>query len=162
MSENTVSIDQFVGIWKLLEFKSVESDGKVIYPMGKDPQGYLIYTQNGYVSVSFMKSDRPTMSLSPTEVQELKNLKLGLNLITKLPKFLKATLSYFKASRNYVSYAGTYEIKNNQIIHHLEVSLIPDWVNTDLIRYFEFIEDKLILSPPLMGGVSSALTWQRV
>lgn len=154
--------DQFVGTWKLLEFKSVDSEQKNIYPMGKDPQGYLIYTAEGYMSVSFMMSDRATMDLTPEEVQDLKNLKPGLKLIQQLPKFIKATLRYFKASRNYVSYSGTYEIQDQQVIHHLDVSLIPDWVNTDLIRNFDFLDDKLILSTPVMGGVSSSLTWQRV
>ncbi|MDJ1175524.1 lipocalin-like domain-containing protein [Roseofilum capinflatum] len=154
--------EQFVGTWKLLEFKSIDSEQNEIYPMGKNPTGYIMYLPNGYMSVSFMMSDRATMDLTPEEVQDLKNIKPGLKLIQKLPKFIKATLRYFKASRNYVSYAGTYEIKDQQVIHHLDVSLIPDWVNTDLIRNFEFVDDKLILSPPVMGGVSSALTWQRV
>ncbi|MEM1171408.1 MAG: lipocalin-like domain-containing protein [Cyanobacteria bacterium P01_H01_bin.35] len=154
------SPDKFVGTWKLLEFKTIDS-GKTIYSMGENPEGYIIYTPDGHVSVCFMMRDRPKLGLSMLEMQELKNIKFG-NLIKKFFKYLKATLSYFKASRNYVSYAGTYEIQDNQVVHHLTVSLIPDWVGIDLVRTFEFLEDRLILSPPVMGNVSSALTWQRI
>ena len=160
--ENSVSAADVVGTWKLLEFKTIDARGETIYPMGKTPKGYAMYTQDGYVSICFMMSDRPTMDLSPEEVQDLKNLTPGLKLVKQLPKFIKATLSYFKASRNYVSYAGTYELKDNQVIHHLDVSLIPDWVNTDLIRDVKLNGNQLVLTLPVMGNVYTDLTWERV
>ncbi len=153
--------EKFVGTWKLLEFKTVESDTNVIYPMGKNPEGYIIYTPDGYMSVCLMMQDRPKLELSMQELLEYKSMKFS-KLIKNLFKYIKATLRYFEASRNYVSYAGTYEIQDNKVIHHLIASLIPDWVGIDLERTFEFIEDRLILSPPNMGNVSSALTWQRI
>jgi hypothetical protein len=48
------------------------------------------------------------------------------------------------------------------VIHYVDVSLIPDWVGTKQERQFQFIDDKLILVTPPIGGNPQTLTWERV
>ena len=47
------------GTWRLVswENRSVVG-GEVSYPLGKDAVGYIIYGQDGYMSVAIMRPDR--------------------------------------------------------------------------------------------------------
>ena len=47
-----------VGAWSLESCELVGSGGATSYPVGKKPVGYIIYGQDGYMSVAFMSSDR--------------------------------------------------------------------------------------------------------
>jgi len=70
-----------------------------------------------------------------------------------------------EAARTYVAYCGQYEIKDNTVIHHIQASLFPNWVGTDQERFFEFKDDRLTLSTPLIpiGGKEQRayLIWKR-
>jgi hypothetical protein len=65
----------------------------------------------------------------------------------------------------FFSYCGRYEVRGDRVIHHLEVSLFPNWIGVDLERIFELEDNRLILSAPLLwsGVEQSARTiWERV
>ncbi|WP_424102388.1 lipocalin-like domain-containing protein [Moorena producens] len=121
MTHSIVSKDAFVGTWKLIELKSVDKEQKISYPYGKNPVGHIIYTKEGYMSASIMMSNRLNLGLSMEEIQNGRNVS-KLQLITNILKYIKATFRYFMAARNYVSYSGKYEIRDNKVIHHVEVS----------------------------------------
>ena len=63
------------------------------------------------------------------------------------------------------AYAGTYSVRDNPITHHVLVSSVPKWVNTDLVRTFKVSPSTLTLTTPPMtiGGVvqSTVLNWER-
>jgi len=74
-----------------------------------------------------------------------------------------------KAYEGYIAYYGKYEIneKEKYVSHFVEGSLIPNWVGSTQIRYFEFDgNDKLILkTPPVLSGGAEfivTLTFERV
>ena len=46
--------EQVIGTWKLLEYTRINTDGKRYYPLGKDATGFLMYTQDGYMSAQLM------------------------------------------------------------------------------------------------------------
>ena len=49
--------------------------------------------------------------------------------------------------------------------HHVEGSVNPNWVKTDLVRYYAFSEDgeRLMLSiRNPQGRVTGTLTWERI
>jgi lipocalin-like protein len=52
------------------------------------------------------------------------------------------------------------------VIHHVELSLFPNWVGTDQQRFVELSQDTLILSasPLLFAGKQQVprLVWERV
>jgi hypothetical protein len=64
----------------------------------------------------------------------------------------------------YLAYFGTFEIglSADVIIHSAEASNIAQWVDTDLLRYYEFSEDRLTLSLRRNGRVTRALTGERL
>jgi hypothetical protein len=135
----------FVGTWRLISLEARLEDGEVIRARRRR-SGYLMYGDDGYMSVAFMADGRPKFS-SP-------DIRGGT------PEE-KVT-----AINDYISYCGRFEVKEDRVVHHIEVSLFPNWVGTSQERSYEFDGDRLTLSTPLMtvGGrrLSNRLVWQKV
>ena len=138
--------NRFVGTWKLLSFTSRTEDGRIDYPLGKDVIGYITYTSESIMSVSIMSPNRP-LFYSGTR-------KSG------------TTEEKSTAFDGYVSYCGRFDVLDEKVVHHIELSLFPNWVGTDKERFFEFRRNKLTLSTPpflLEGEKHTAhLVWQRI
>ena len=136
----------FIGTWRLVSCELRKPDGEVSYPFGRDPVGYIMYNPEGYMSVAFMSADRPKFAAGDV---------MGGTTEEKVA-----------AVDTYLSYCGRYEIQHDKVIHHIEVSLFPNWVGVDQERIYEFKDDKLSLStPPLLVGGSQQtayLIWERV
>ena len=66
----------------------------------------------------------------------------------------------------YFTYSGTYEVRGDKVVHHLELSLFPNWTGGDQEPSFQFSGDQLISgTPPLaLGDTERTLrvVWQRV
>jgi hypothetical protein len=135
-------IKKLAGFWKLETFVRKGRDGQNAYPFGKDALGYIMYDTTGHMGVHIMRTGR------------------------QRPESGRGV------AEGYMAYFGTYEIleKDGIIIHHMEGNTSPSLTGTDYIRYFEFKEDTLILTPtnrtdgkfnPLNpdGG---QLTWRRL
>jgi hypothetical protein len=141
-----MSTDRFVGAWRLLSLEARTSTGDVSYPYGKDAAGYLLYAGEGYMSVSVMQACRTNFA-SPDDLQGPAEEKLA-------------------AFDTYSSYSGRYEVRGQKVIHHVEISLFPNWTGKEQERYFELSGDRLTLSAPpiLIGGVEQKLVaiWQRL
>ncbi len=141
-----MSTDRFAGAWRLLSLEARTSTGDVSYPFGKDAAGYLLYAREGYMSVSVMQARRTNFA-SPDALQAPAEEKLA-------------------AFDTYSSYSGRYEVRGQKVIHHVEISLFPNWTGTEQERYFEFSGDQLTLTAPPMriGGVEQNLVaiWQRL
>ncbi|MBI2304586.1 MAG: lipocalin-like domain-containing protein [Chloroflexi bacterium] len=136
----------FVGTWRLVSFELRSADGQVSYPYGQDAAGYIMYNEDGYMSVAFMSANRPKFVSG--------NIRGG------------STEEKVAAVDTDVSYCGTYEIQGDKVIHHIEVSLFPNWIGVDKERIFAFDGDRLSLSTPplLVDGIQQTghLVWQRV
>jgi hypothetical protein len=138
--------NSLVGTWKLLSLEFRFEDGQVIYPFGKTPIGYLIYTEQGYISVNIMNANR-----SPFSSED----------ITKLSKEEKAA-----AFETCVAYGGQYEIKGDKVIHYTEVSTIPNSVGIPQEHIFQLTGNRLSLStsPSEMENNSAIpmVIWERI
>ncbi len=70
------------------------------------------------------------------------------------------------AAETYVSYCGRYEFHGATVIHHVELSLFPNWVGVAQERLVEISGDRLTLStrPLLLQGrkQTAHLIWERV
>jgi hypothetical protein len=136
----------FVGTWKLVSCELRRLDGQASYPFGQDAVGYIMYSQDGYMSVAFMSPDRLKFAAG--------DIRGG------------TTEEKLAAADTYVSYCGRYEIQGDRIIHHIEVSFFPNWIGVQQERIYEFEDDKLFLSTPplLVGGLQQTahLIWKRV
>jgi hypothetical protein len=138
-------VNPLAGTWRLVSYIARDENGVVTYPFGEDAVGFIIYTDDGYMSVQFGRRDRPRLSI---------------------PDFKAVEDSEVAASvRDFIAYAGAYEIRDGVAVHHLEFSLLPNWIEQDFVRSFELEGDCIILSttPVLIDGRKQVgiLTWQR-
>jgi hypothetical protein len=144
--EKKMAKESFLGLWRLVSYELKRADGQVTFPLGKDAVGYLIYNESGHMSVAIMSASRPKFS---SEVAQ------GGTNTEKVTAF-----------DTYLSYCGKYKVQGTKVIHHVEVSLYPNWVGVDLERAFEFEGDRLSLSAPTSSrsGVQymARLVWERV
>ncbi len=71
-----------------------------------------------------------------------------------------------EAFRTFVAYAGRYTLNGDNVIHHVEISSIQDWVDTDLVRSVKFEGERIVLvAPPMPAGgkiQTFELIWQRL
>jgi len=136
-----------IGTWKLLSYEIRYPDGSVSYPWGPDAQGLLIYSADSYMMATLCDAHRPRFA--------------GDDVVHASPE------EQAQATRTYLSYGGPYELQGETLVHHVQVSLFPNWVGQDQVRVIEALEgDRLILrTQPLLiaGQVGTAyLIWQRV
>jgi lipocalin-like protein len=143
--------DRFVGAWRLVSLEARTSTGEVSYPYGKDAAGYLLYSREGYMSASVMQARRAHFA-SPDALAAPASEKLT-------------------AFDSYSSYSGRHEVRGQKVIHHVEISLFPNWSEpngsgTEQERFFAFSGNQLMLTAPPMRlrGVDLTLVaiWRRL
>jgi hypothetical protein len=134
------------GTWRLVSWQNRSADGEVTYPLGPDAVGYLTYTADGYVFVALMRADRAAFAAG--------------DLLGGSPEERAA------AAAGYISYAGTFEVRAERVIHHVLASLFPNWVGTEQERFVRWEGERLILStaPTVFAGRQQTghLVWERV
>ncbi len=108
-----------IGSWKLIDW-TVEMQGdRVIKPFRGRATGVLTYTDEGRMVASLMKTDRePIGTRSFAEAKALERAS---------------------AAAGYLSYAGSFEIIGDEVHHHVDLSLFPDWVGGTQVRHIEWI-----------------------
>jgi len=156
--------EKFVGTWKLISWTQL-TDGVEVPYFGPGAEGLLIYTADGHMSAHVMAADRPRMGMPPQEARQL-----ALNLLKPWKaraglRGVGALLNYFKSTVSYIAYAGTYDVDGGEVVHHVDMSLIPDWCGTDQRRRFRFEEDDagLVLTVPPEGRSGEhTLIWTRI
>ncbi len=133
------------GTWNLINFELKRND-TISYPLGENPLGFLIYNDNGHMAVMMSKNDRPPVSTED---------------ITHIPEEEKS-----KLADGFIGYSGKYEIFDNEIVHHVEMSFIPNWIGRPLKRFYQFKKGNLILETPAeeIDGVVfiSQLVWEKI
>jgi Lipocalin-like domain len=141
-----MSSNPLVGTWRLLSWENRTLDGEVSRPLGDHASGYIAYTEDGYVFVAIM---------GPTRKRFVAEDLLGGTSAEKAG-----------AAETYVSYCGRYEFLGETVLHHVELSLFPNWVDVTQERLVEISGDRLTLStrPLLLHGrqQTAHLLWQRV
>ena len=138
--------DALVGAWRLVSWENHAADGQVTYPMGADAVGYLLYTADGRCSVMISRAGRAAFA--------------GGDLLSGTAE------EKTRAVEGFVAYAGRYTFYGDRVVHHVELSLFPNWVGSDQERSVELVEGRLILSasPLLLAGRQQVprLVWERV
>jgi hypothetical protein len=138
--------DWLEGTWQLVAWRRIAADGTISYPLGADARGQLIYTPNGMMAVQVAAAIRPAI---PTEDP------LGGDPGARA-----------SAYSTYLAYFGAYEVKGEQVIHHLDSSLFPNWSGQDQARALGYEGDELVLRTPPMRlpdgtTVVNELAWSR-
>lgn len=137
---------RLVGSWQLQRYQVVVGGEPRSSILGVRPQGLLLYHPDGYMSAVMAARDRD-----------------AVNAPSLLAAGDRAALA---AARSCIAYAGRYEVWGDQVHHHVENSLLPDWVGRTLVRTIRWQGDVLTLSPPdeqTRSGktVQRAITWTR-
>jgi hypothetical protein len=140
-----VSDNPLVGTWRLVLFEMRDEEGRVTHPLGRNAVGFVSYAPDGHMAVQFGRADRAHLAIgdwagaAPAEI---------------------AT-----AARDYFAYCGTYELRDGEVVHRVELSLMPNWIGTELVRLVTFDGERLSLSTPptQVGGRQqiATLAWER-
>ena len=67
-----------------------------------------------------------------------------------------------EAFSTFAAYAGRYTLTKDQVIHHVEISSLQNWVNTDLVRLIRFQVDRIVLGTPPTSTNGKIQTWELV
>ncbi|MEK4538139.1 lipocalin-like domain-containing protein [Peribacillus sp. FSL K6-1552] len=134
--------DQVVGTWSLVSYETQDADGHVIYPLGKDAKGFIMYNPDGFMSAQLMASGRPAYQSGDLHTGTLEEM---------------AT-----AAHGYLAYSGQFEVdeENHQLIHHMDVSLNPTWLNQAQPRIAKIEGDQVVIFNGLHP--EDKLIWKRV
>ena len=140
--------ERLIGSWKLVSYEARRDDGRdVIYPLGKDAKGYILYTPDGYMSAQIMQPDRPAYQApDPSGGTDTESAQ---------------------AARGYLAYSGPYHVEDDSVVvHESELSLFPNWIDGTQSRKAVLVDRRLELStttPVLFGEEerTAVLVWER-
>lgn len=147
MPEQQTTQQALLGAWKLVSAEFRRGDGTVQEYLGKDPDGMLVYTADGFMSVHLMRRDRPKFSTN--------------DRLAGTPEQIQS------AFQGYHGYYGTFTVnaEEQSVTHHLQGALFPNWVGVDQKRFFQLAGNELTLRtvPLLLAGqeVVGYLVWRR-
>ena len=140
--------EQLLGTWRLVSYFTEGTDGSIVYPMGQEVAGFIMYAPDGYMSANLMVPGRPpyTGGTAGTAAQA---------------ELAASALGYF-------GYAARYEVDEpaRAVRHQIDVALAPNLVGSTQFRHVKFEGRRLILrgDPVPIAGRNAAhvITWQRV
>ncbi|WAC90393.1 lipocalin-like domain-containing protein [Mycobacterium sp. Aquia_213] len=137
-----------IGAWTLQSYESSALDGSdVSYPLGVDAQGFIMYTPDGYMSAQLMRAGRAPFERDDPHHAHDNELAV--------------------AAGGYMSYAGPFSVVEDGLIaHHVEVSLLPNWIGGIQYRTAQLRDSCLELGPPdpiVINGAPrrAKLVWRR-
>jgi hypothetical protein len=132
-----------IGAWSLLSFAREDSvSGETTRPWGDHPLGYLMYLPGGHMSAVLTAEGRKPAS--PADEKQAAQLFWNMS-----------------------SYAGTYTVEGNTVVHHVEAAWLPGWVGGDQPRKAVLEGDRLtIRTQPIQDTFAGkdyiyVLVWKR-
>lgn len=140
-----MSANPLEGTWRLVSFDVRDQGGQIVYPFGRDAVGFITYTGDGRMAVQFGRAERARPASG--------------DWVGATPSEIEA------AARDYFAYCGTYEYRDGEVTHRVELSLMPNWIGGEQVRLVAFDDDTVTLATPPMpvGGRQqiATLVWQR-
>lgn len=117
-----------IGRWRLVSYRERRDNGETFDVFGPDPVGHIVYTASGHMSVIFASSQRRPFVGAWSDVGDTHKAQ------------------NFDAL---VAYEGRFTDYGSRVVHHLEVSWIPNWQGKDLERFITRLpEGRVCLSTP--------------
>lgn len=139
--------DRLVGAWRLHEYSVTVNDDIVLYPLGPDATGLIIYTPDGYMSAQLMAAGRPQYASGEI--------------------FLGTPEEAASAAAGYLAYSGPFYVDEDHgtLRHHMSVSLFPNWIGNTQGRSLQLEGDTLTLTTAAFPYedvlLSPRLIWKR-
>jgi hypothetical protein len=103
--------EDLVGSWRLVRWTIEYPDGRpAVAPFGATPVGLLVYGADGWMTATMSHATRSALShvSAPLATPE----------------------SRARAFAEYLSYAGRWELRGDQVVHQVELSLNPALIGT--------------------------------
>ena len=142
----TLKPSDLIGAWTFVTWEITRDDGQISRPFQPNPSGMILYTADGAMSAVIHAGGR-----APFASEDIR----------KQTDAAKAA-----AFDSYFHYAGTWEIRGDEIIHRVTAALNPNFVGSEQVRRTEFAGDLLTLSvSEKLGGGGARhhrLTWRRL
>lgn len=146
MSDTELSAGRLVGIWRLVDARTVAVDtGETQSAYGDGAKGFIHYTKAGRMIAFITHGGRSRMS--GTDRQNAPDAEM------------------VAAYKTTVTYAGRYSVKGDAVHHHIDMSSFENWVGTDLVRFVQMRGDRVVLKTAQQpqAGILSVLEleWER-
>lgn len=113
--------DYFLGAWKLVSTETKYPDGHTtpFIELGPDARGFLMYTASGHMCAQLMKHGRKRWvdDSTPTESEAANALE------------------------GFVSYCGTFELRERTMVHRPETAASPNWEGTVQERPYHLVSE---------------------
>ena len=138
-----IAKEDIIGTWKIDCCESRFLDGRIgVHPVGENIVGYILYNPDGYMALEMMAKRRLAF--------------------TKQDPFADSEEEEAKAARSHLSYCGTYELKGDHLIHHIEFSSYGGFIGHKIERYVRLEDDVLFQTtePFFMHGESHVIHLQ--
>ncbi|MBX2802560.1 MAG: lipocalin-like domain-containing protein [Myxococcales bacterium] len=121
---------QLVGAWRLVELRIAFADGRPdAHPLGDDATGMLLYTHDGYVSAMLCRGGRAELGVQ------------GLEAAHRADDRSKA-----QAFDDTMSYLGRYRLEGDEVVHTVQLALLPDALGREQRRRVALEGKRLVLS----------------
>lgn len=135
-----------IGTWKLVSATDTTADGATKDTFGRNPTGFLTYTADGRMMGIISNGGRKPLSTTD---------------YVAAPEEERA-----EAFATFAAYAGTFTLQGTQVSHHAEVSWLPNYSDTDIVRTIVKLDahELILRTPPYPSGgmtVTTVLVWQR-
>ncbi len=133
------------GLWDLLSMEQRYDDGRVIYPFGRSVEGRIYYGADKSMFCAIQKRGRtPFITGKQWTADDTEKAR---------------------AYNDYLTYCGRYEMDGDTAIHHIEISLYPDWIGNQQVRKIRLVDGKLHIAARLEDNTpearTSLLIWER-
>ncbi len=148
MNENSLQT-KLQGAWRLTDYFAESQNGNVFYPLGPEACGFIMYTNDGYMSATLMRPNRIKFE--------------SADMMGGTPD------EHAAAANGYLSYAGTFAVDeaNDVVTHQIKTALVPNWIGNDFKRKVILVGNQLelrALAPSLVAGEMRLVRviWERV
>lgn len=108
----------FVGSWKLVDWRIEYGDGRVTRPFGQNANGYILYADEGIMTASIASAERAPF------------VHAGVHHASDSEKAA--------AFDSYFHYAGHWHVDGGEVVHRVTMSLNPGFVGTIQVRHAVF------------------------
>lgn len=131
--------------WELESFQSEDKNGEIVYPLGQEARGFIMFTPENRISVHIMAANREA---------ESKTQSSKIEFLTEAEEKM--------AELGYHAYSGPFVINEEEEIleTHIEVSLVISYIGSKQPRKVKIEADKLYLTN--VSHPERKLVWRKL
>jgi hypothetical protein len=133
-----MDIHDIVGRWSIVAWRQDYDDGRTTHPMGEDLGGFVDYGVDGALAVLIARRGRAPFTTGG--------------------QWSASDEEKARAYDGLLSYCGRYVMAGDEIQHHVEFSLFPNWEGSLQKRRAALVDSRLHLTARIEEGTTEART----